>query len=140
MMSEKRISSRGIIIEGDSVWAMYRRKKKEDGSYKEYYVIPGGGLDEGETLESNVIREIKEEFTVDVSIEEFLGTEENEKTIDNLFLCRITDGEVKLGGEELDRCTEDNYYEPRKIKISELENYDISYKDYIINSYNKKIR
>jgi len=51
---EKRISSRGIIIEDDYVYLMFRRRIKDDGSFKEYYVIPGGGINEGETLEENV--------------------------------------------------------------------------------------
>ena len=63
---EKRVSSRAIIIEDNKLLAMFRRKIKNDGSVKEYYVIPGGGLEENETLEENVIRELKEEFSVDI--------------------------------------------------------------------------
>ena len=48
---EKRISSRAIIIEDGKLLTMFRRKTKKDGSVKEYYVIPGGGLEENETLE-----------------------------------------------------------------------------------------
>ena len=55
---EKRVSARAIIIEDGKLLTMFRRKKKEDGSYQEYYAIPGGGLEENETLK-NVIREIK---------------------------------------------------------------------------------
>ena len=82
---EKRVSSRAIIIEDGKLLAMFRRKIKKDGSIKEYYVIPGGGLEEGETLEENVIRELKEEFNVDIEIVKFLGTEEYDDTIANYF-------------------------------------------------------
>ena len=58
---EKRVSSRAIIIEDGKLLAMFRRKIKKDGSIKEYYVIPGGGLEEGETLEETAIRETAEE-------------------------------------------------------------------------------
>lgn len=51
---EKRVSSRGIIIDNDTVYAMFRRKIKDDGTIKEYYVIPGGGINENETLEENL--------------------------------------------------------------------------------------
>lgn len=47
----KRVSSRGIIIEDNYVYVMFRRKINDDGTIKEYYVIPGGGIEEGETLE-----------------------------------------------------------------------------------------
>ena len=66
---EKRVSWRGIIIENNSVYLKFRRRINDDGIVSEYYVIPGGGLDDNETLEENVIREMKEEFQVDVKIE-----------------------------------------------------------------------
>lgn len=135
---EKRISSRGIIIDGDSIYAMFRRRIKDDGSVKEYYVIPGGGINEGETLEENVKREMREEFSVEVDILGYLGCDEGEDTVANFFACRIISGTPKLGGEELVRCTESNYYEVRKIKISDLDKIDILGKDMILKAYNKE--
>lgn len=129
----KRVSSRAIIIEDGKLLAMFRRKIKNDGSVKEYYVIPGGGLEEGETLEENVIRELKEEFNVDIEIIKFLGTEEYEDTIANYFLCKIVNGTPKLGGEELERMTSQNYYEIRYINLNDIDNYDINAKDIIKN-------
>ncbi len=128
---KKRVSSRAIIIEDGKLLAMFRRKIKEDGSVKEYYVIPGGGLEENETLEENVIRELKEEFNVDIEIVKFLSTEEYEDTIANYFLCKIINGTPKLGGEELERMTNENYYEIRYIDLNEIDNYDINAKDII---------
>lgn len=128
---KKRVSSRAIIIEDGKLLAMFRRKIKEDGSVKEYYVIPGGGLEENETLEENVIRELKEEFNVDIEIVKFLSTEEYEDTIANYFLCKIINGTPKLGGEELERMTSENYYEIRYIDLNEIDNYDINAKDII---------
>lgn len=130
---EKRVSSRAIIIEDGKLLTMFRRKIKKDGSVKEYYVIPGGGLEEGETLEENVIRELKEEFNVDIEIVKFLSTEEYDDTIANYFLCKIINGTPKLGGEELDRITPENYYEIRYIDLNDIDNYDINAKDIIKN-------
>jgi ADP-ribose pyrophosphatase YjhB (NUDIX family) len=125
---DKRISSRAIIVENDSLLTMFRRKIKE-GKVIEYYVIPGGGLEENETLEENVIRELKEEFSIDIEILGYLGMEEHEKTIEHYFHCKIINGTPKLGGEEKDRMSEENYYEVRRIKLEELENIDINAKD-----------
>ena len=130
---EKRVSSRAIIIEDGKLLAMFRRKIKKDDSVKEYYVIPGGGLEDGETLEENVIRELKEEFNVDIEIVKFLSTEEYDDTIANYFLCKIVNGTPKLGGEELDRMTPENYYEIRYIDLNDIDNYDINAKDIIKN-------
>lgn len=130
---EKRVSSRAIIIEDGKLLAMFRRKVKKDSSIKEYYVIPGGGLEDGETLEENVIRELKEEFNVDIEVVKFLGTEEYDDTIANYFLCKIVNGTPKLGGEELERMTSENYYEIRYIDLKDIDNYDINAKDIIKN-------
>ena len=130
---EKRVSSRAIIIEDGKLLTMFRRKIKKDGSVKEYYVIPGGGLEESETLEENVIRELKEEFNVDIEVVKFLTTEEYDDTIANYFLCKIVNGTPKLGGEELDRITPENYYEIRYIDLNDIDNYDINAKDIIKN-------
>lgn len=133
----KRVSSRGIIIENDYVYLMFRRRIKENGEIKEYYVIPGGGINENETLEENVKREVKEEFSVDVKINGYIGKDESEETIANFFSCSIISGTPKLGGEELDRCTESNYYEVRKVKIEDLDKIDVMGKDMIIKAFNK---
>ena len=130
---DKRVSSRAIIIEDNKLLTMFRRKIKNDGSVKEYYVIPGGGLEEGETLEENVIRELKEEFNVDIEVVKFLGTEEYDDTIANYFLCKIVNGTPKLGGEELERMTPQNYYEIKYIDLREIDCYDINAKDIIKN-------
>lgn len=134
----KRVSSRGIIIENDYVYLMFRRRIKENGEMKEYYVIPGGGINENETLEENVKREVKEEFSVDVKINGYIGKDESEETIANFFSCSIISDTPKLGGEELDRCTESNYYEVRKVKIEDLDKIDVMGKDMIIKAFNKK--
>lgn len=134
----KRVSSRGIIIENDYVYLMFRRRIKENGEMKEYYVIPGGGINENETLEENVKREVKEEFSVDVKINGYIGKNESEETIANFFSCSIICGTPKLGGEELDRCTESNYYEVRKVKIEDLDKIDVIGKDMFIKAFNKE--
>lgn len=125
---DKRISSRAIIINDGCLLTMFRRKIK-DGKIKEYYVIPGGGLEENESLEENVIRELKEEFSVNVEVLGFLGKEEYENTIEYYFHCKIVGGTLALGGPEKDRISEDNYYEIRNIKLENLDKIDINAKD-----------
>ena len=138
MNSKKRISARGIIFDGESLYTMFRRKKKENKEVKEYYVIPGGGVDDSEDLEQAVIRELKEEFSVDVKIERYLGVKETTDTIEHFFKCSIIKGTPKLGGEELEKCSEENYYEIRKVSIKDLDNIDILAPDMIMNVYKTK--
>lgn len=134
-MDKKRISARGIIIQDDCVYLMFRRKILDDGTVKEYYVIPGGGIEEGETKEEAIVRELKEELSIDVEIIEYLGTNEEEEA--HFFNCKIIKGIPTLGGEELDRHNDKNYYEVKKMSIDSLENLNLLYKDIIMDVYQK---
>ena len=62
-----RIRVAGIIKMPTGYAFMYRTGVNK-GGYKEYYTFAGGGLEEGETLEEGVLREINEEFGIDVEI------------------------------------------------------------------------
>jgi 8-oxo-dGTP diphosphatase len=46
----------------------------EDG--KEYWIVPGGSVEWGETLEQAVVREIKEETNLDITVERLLDHKE----------------------------------------------------------------
>lgn len=133
---KKRVSARAIIIEGNEVLTMFRRKKKDDGSYKEYYVIPGGGVEENETLEQTCIRELKEEYTVDIKILGYLGSDERDTTIGHFFHAEIVKGEPKLGGVESERNNLDNFYEIRKVGLDKIDEIDIDAKDFIRKASN----
>lgn len=133
----KKVSSRGIIVEGEYLYTMFRRKI-ENGIIKEYYVIPGGKVESGESLEETLIRELKEEFNVDIDILEYIGKNEDENSIAHFYKCNIKLGIPVLGGEEKERCSKDNYYEIRKIKIADIENINIFPKDLILKAVNSK--
>lgn len=57
----------GLLIENGNVLLMHRIKNI-NGERKEYYVVPGGGMEEGETLEEATKRELKEEIGIDVNL------------------------------------------------------------------------
>lgn len=120
----KRVSSRAIIIENNKILVMFRRKIKE-GKVKEYYVIPGGGKEENETLEENVKRELFEEMNIKIGILGYLGKYESENTVEHYFHCNIIKGVPRLGGEEKERMTKDNYYEIRFEKLDDLKKLEL---------------
>ena len=134
----KRISVRGIIIEDDEVYAIFRRKIRNDGVVKEYYVIPGGGMKSEETLQETLKRELKEELSIDVEIIGYLGLDEKENSIAHFFKCKTVKVIPMLGGEELERCSKENYYEVRKVNIHNLDNIYMLAKDVIIKAYNNE--
>lgn len=135
----KKVSARAIIFDNDYFYAFYRRKIKE-GRVCEYFSIPGGGVEAGETLEDTVKRELKEELGVDINLLEFLGSLETDTCIFNYFHAEIIKGIPKLGGEELEKNCAENYYEIRKININKLNNINILGKDYILNAFYKNYK
>jgi len=54
-----------VLIQGDKVALIERHRAGLD-----YYVFPGGGVDEGETPEQAAVRETMEELGVEVSIKQ----------------------------------------------------------------------
>lgn len=132
-----RISSRAVIIENGKVLTMFRRRIN-NGVTIEYYVLPGGGQDDGETLENTVIRELREEMNVDIKILGYLGETTWNESNSNFFHCEIVNGTPHLGGEELDRMKEDNFYDPRFIDVSTIGTIDIKDKEFINKALNKE--
>lgn len=112
-----RVSSRAIIIENGKILTMFRRVLR-NGVIKEYNAIPGGGQENGETLEQNVTRELKEEMNVDIEILGYLGKTDDSERQEHYFACAIKNGTPHLGGEELDKKSSENYYEPMWVSLN----------------------
>ena len=89
----KRIRVAGLVEMENGYALMHRMnvKKKENSNapYGEYYVFPGGGLEEGENLEEGVRREVLEEFGIEVEVKEKLYFRQIGEELDEyLFLCK----------------------------------------------------
>lgn len=99
----KRPSVRGIIIRGNTIAMMHSLKY-------DYYKLPGGGIEEGESLEETLIREVKEESGLVVkesSIKEFGMVRRIEKgMIEDIFIQEnyyfLCEAEEKLEEQNLD--------------------------------------
>ena len=124
----KRDTARAIILteEEKEIYLLYR-KKKENNKIISYYAIPGGMIEENETVEDAVKREIKEEFSVEIELLGYLGSNKTKHGIDYHYHAKIISGIPKLGGEEKENNNEDNYYEIRKVTLKDLnkENMNI---------------
>lgn len=94
-----RIRVAGIIPMEDGFALMHRVGVIKRKDYQEYYTFPGGGLEENETLEQGVIREIKEEFGIDVEVVKKLYEINSEKfnQKEYFFLCKYVGGEFGTG-------------------------------------------
>lgn len=117
---KKRKVSRGITFIGDNVLLLHRIRKDGD-DFLSYYAIPGGGVELGETFEEACIREVREETTVDVSLQTYLGHETYENGVCYYFLTKYLKGTPTLGGEEKERNNKDNFYEIKLIPIFDID-------------------
>jgi len=121
-MKEKTV--RGIILDNDDVILMFRRKRKK-GIFQEYYAIPGGHIENNETDEECLKREIKEELNINIEIIDYLGIVEKKKKIDYIYNCKWTNGELLLGGEEKEQNNPNNYYEIRRVNLKDIDNISL---------------
>jgi len=117
---QKDVTSRGIVIDNDEVILMYRVKNGN-----EYYAIPGGHIESNETLEECLIREIREEYNINIDIISFLGKIERDNNIEYIYNCKWIDGILSLGGEEKEYNNKDNYYEIKRIKIKDIDSINL---------------
>ena len=95
-----RIRVAGIIPMEDGFALMHRTGNKVNG-IPDYHVFPGGGWEEGETLEEGVAREVKEEFGIDVEvlekIYEYEFPREGNAQKEYFFLCKYISGKFGTG-------------------------------------------
>lgn len=124
----KRIRLAGIVPMEDGFALMHRKDVLRNPDIKEYYVFPGGGQEGDESFEEGTIREIKEEFGINVKIIKKLYEEEsekfNQKTI--YYLCEYVSGKFGTGtGPEFSndpKYIDSGKFIPEIVKRQDIEN------------------
>ena len=97
-----RVRVGGILIEDDRVLLIEHTKND-----RSYWLLPGGGVDWGESIEEAIKREFLEETNLTVEIENFLFISEtlapdNTKHVINLyFRVKRISGDMLLGEESI---------------------------------------
>lgn len=116
-----RISSRAIIFKDNKVVLIYRKR-----DYQEYYVFPGGKVEDGETNEECVIRECKEELGIDIKPIKYVYEVKGPDFIQHFFLCEWVSGVIGTGDkEEYDVNRQGGVQIPMLIDIESLKKLNI---------------
>lgn len=70
------------------------------GEWKDWWEFPGGKIEEGESAENAVVREIREELATEICVERRLCTVEYDypkfHLVMECFLCRVVSGKLTL--------------------------------------------
>ena len=137
----KKERSRAIIIKDEKLVSMYR-----EFDNRVFYTFPGGGKEAEESEEECVIREVLEEFGIEVNPIKKVYVYETDKSIEYFYVCEWIKGEFGSGkGEEYDpNAHKEGLYLPTLMSISSIptlplmpkEIASLLYEDYLNNGLN----
>jgi len=105
-----------IIIKNNKILLMRRIKKGQ-----KYFVFPGGGIKQDESIEDAIIREVKEELSLDVKLDKLLFQIKNRDQQELYFLIKEFSGIPKVGGPEKKRMNKDNQYYPTWVELNKIQ-------------------
>ena len=106
---------RGIIIDNGKILLMYRYKNG-----MEYWVVPGGGIEAGESEIEALMREMKEETNLDVTVGRKVMDDVYNGVDVSYYMIDKFDGKLELGGPEKEQLSQENVYLPKWVDISVL--------------------
>ena len=105
-----RITPRAVIVNENEI--LLQHKVYEDGS--ERYVLPGGAIEPGETIEQALIRECQEEIGTIIMVEKLLHVADffrerktspptRRQQVELLFQCRVPENYLAQNGPAPDK-------------------------------------
>lgn len=109
-----------FILDKDTVLLIHRLKNG-----KEYYVVPGGGIEPGETETQAAIREAKEETGLDIMLSEKIGEHATDEGCEYFYVAKSWSGTLALGGPEALRQSPTNDYKLEWIPIERLDDINL---------------
>ena len=119
----------GIVVENDSGLILV---EKRIGAHAQYWSIPGGHLELGETFESGAKRELNEEFDLEIEELEVLGVTNNLRTYrtEGLHYISIVIWALKYKGQprimEPDRCAAFEWVDPHNLPTPHFDASELS--------------
>ena len=109
-----------IIIQNEALLLIHRQKPGRD-----YYILPGGGVELNESFEEACIREVKEETGLDVLGLQLVYIYNNKRGEEHYFITRIPPNEPILGGSEAKRQSPTNLYAFEWVDAKQLKDLNL---------------
>jgi 8-oxo-dGTP pyrophosphatase MutT (NUDIX family) len=134
MRTIKRVIVSALIFSKEGKLFMGQKDSTRGGVYSDCWHLPGGGVDEGETKEIALVREIKEEVGIDISSKNFelidnQGTGTTEKVLKDTgekVLCEMEFNVYKIklnqNADDIEVNLSDDLVKYSWFKIPELKN------------------
>jgi len=117
-MGRTGIRASAIIIRDGKILLIKRQKAAHL-----YWVLPGGGVEDGESEEQAVIREVKEETNLDTVGVQLAFRQPNPPLSDRpqpYFYCQVEGDDVRMIGEEVEDNSPFNSYELQWVDIKSI--------------------
>ncbi|HZO71858.1 MAG TPA: NUDIX domain-containing protein [Ktedonobacteraceae bacterium] len=126
-----RIGVSALIFQEDRVLLAHRRDI-------DWWNLPGGGMELGETVEETLYREVREETGLDVEIEQLVGvySKPQKREVVLSFRCRITGGELT----ETEESRECRFFAPDNMPRNTLPKHRQRVEDALLNQPHAIIR
>ncbi len=104
MRTNKRVTA--VIVRDHKILLFHRFNNG-----REYWIFPGGGVEEGENIETALKREVKEEtgFEIESYVYLFDQPDDYGNTCP-FFFCQVGEEDPKLGGPEVEEQSQTNQY------------------------------
>ena len=116
----KGFRATGVVIKDNKLLIMEQIVNGE-----KFYTLPGGTWEFGETLEETCIREVFEEFSINVSVVRLIFLLDTTSRLNFVFECDYIDGEIELGGPEKEKMNENEQYYVHWIELGEISSLKI---------------
>lgn len=128
-----------FIIEKDKVLITQNDKNSDHPLQWEF---PGGKIKSGETAEACIIREIKEELELDISVEETMVEVEHDYSIKKIrlipFICKIKRGTLKLNNHIAEQWVKPELLTKKNLSKADERLISQPQNKYILEEYTRK--
>lgn len=110
-----RIRAVAVVIDETDVLLIAREKEG-----RAYSVLPGGGVEQGETLEQACLRELREETGLAGVVTSLLPVPVDHESPAFYFAVSVDSRMLRLGAPEADRASATNSYTPRWVPLPDI--------------------